>query len=495
LGRNEQRWFDLYEPLLGLIAVAQGEGLTKQQLTAIIGKDTRAELRASKQYFTGELPNGPFRPFHRSFADFLLEDERNIDYHIDACAMHKRIAEYYWLKNHTDWTSADDYALTYLPTHLGMMCAWSQLEELLLDPIFIRTLSDLSHQALAEAYRWAHKCREEMPEGPRRRLLLRLSTVVEKLRFIASRTAEMGMIESFLESNDRQHLVVVGPPGIGKSSLAALAWVRHLDRCLLAKLEPLDSLITGIARAVSESSFLEARDLHEKLGRLGPSLLSEDFFDIVLRWNWNKNVCFIIDELDAARNVATELDRFPMVLPPGIQIIWVSRSIPELGRLMGAASVLDLLGMNSSQIADYCRWRLGEGIREDLVQRIAAMSDGNPLYINLVADELKRGVLRGRELETALPQSLSELYSAHVLDLEDRYPKIRERITALVDAITRREEPRVRLKDIDIEFNDLELDALGASGLFSVEHMSEGTTVTLFHASVLDFLRQRYGLA
>ena len=27
LGKDDQRWFDLYEPLLGLIAVAQGDGL------------------------------------------------------------------------------------------------------------------------------------------------------------------------------------------------------------------------------------------------------------------------------------------------------------------------------------------------------------------------------------------------------------------------------------------------------------------------------------
>lgn len=118
LGKDDQRWFDLYEPLLGLIAVAQGEGLTVQQLTELIGKDVRAVLRASKQYLTGELPHGPFRPFHKSFADFLLEDSDNKDFHIDSATMHGRIVEHYW-SHKLDWSKCDDYGLNNLAVHLS----------------------------------------------------------------------------------------------------------------------------------------------------------------------------------------------------------------------------------------------------------------------------------------------------------------------------------------------------------------------------------------
>lgn len=97
LGTEERgrRWHQTYKPLLGLIAVAQRDGLTAQQLTDMIGEDIRPALRVTKQYLSGELPDGPFRLFHESFADFLLENEDNGDYHIDAEAMHRRIAEYY----------------------------------------------------------------------------------------------------------------------------------------------------------------------------------------------------------------------------------------------------------------------------------------------------------------------------------------------------------------------------------------------------------------
>jgi hypothetical protein len=81
--------------------VAQGQGLTTKQLAELVGKDIRAALRASKQYLAGELPDGPFRPFHKSFADFLLEDADNADFHIDPVTMHKRVAELYWTRNYT----------------------------------------------------------------------------------------------------------------------------------------------------------------------------------------------------------------------------------------------------------------------------------------------------------------------------------------------------------------------------------------------------------
>ena len=77
-------------------------------------------LRQCKQYLIGDLPNGPFRPFHKSFADFLLEDEGNADYHIDAKTTHARIADHYWGKTpeSPDWTKCDDYGLAHLAVHL-----------------------------------------------------------------------------------------------------------------------------------------------------------------------------------------------------------------------------------------------------------------------------------------------------------------------------------------------------------------------------------------
>ena len=83
------------------------------------GKEVEQPLRICKQYLDGELPDGPFRSFHKSFADYLLEDEDNVDYRIDAAEMHRRIVDWYWQAHHPDgWQKCDAYGLTYLATHL-----------------------------------------------------------------------------------------------------------------------------------------------------------------------------------------------------------------------------------------------------------------------------------------------------------------------------------------------------------------------------------------
>lgn len=121
LGGKRQRWFNTFRPVVGLIAVAQGEGLNRTQIEQITGQDVEEALEASRQYLDGELPEGPFRPFHKSFTDFLLEDEGNVAYHIDAARMHRQIADYYWgMRNGTaPWSKWDDYGLRHTATHLA----------------------------------------------------------------------------------------------------------------------------------------------------------------------------------------------------------------------------------------------------------------------------------------------------------------------------------------------------------------------------------------
>jgi hypothetical protein len=121
LGADEDRWYNTFKPLLGLIAVSQGEGLTRNQLQEMVGREIEQTLRICKQYLQGALPEGPFRLFHKSFADFLFEEKENIHYHIDAASMHQKIVTYYKEKalywKDVDWTRVDDYGLLHLATH------------------------------------------------------------------------------------------------------------------------------------------------------------------------------------------------------------------------------------------------------------------------------------------------------------------------------------------------------------------------------------------
>jgi WD40 repeat protein len=117
----EERWYTTYYPVLGLIAVAQGEGLSRAQLQSILGKmrsEVEPAVRACAQYLAGSVPDGPFRPFHQSFAEFLLDDEHNTDRHIDAAEMHSLIANYYLKTYKDEWQTCDSYGLRYLAVHL-----------------------------------------------------------------------------------------------------------------------------------------------------------------------------------------------------------------------------------------------------------------------------------------------------------------------------------------------------------------------------------------
>jgi hypothetical protein len=120
LGANRKIWRKVYRPVLGLIAVARGEGLNATQLEKLTGKDVDVEeaLEVCKQYLEGELPEGPFRPFHRSFADFLLEAPGNKAFHVDDTRMHNTIAQYYWKTYRSSWHSCDAYGLDNLAAHL-----------------------------------------------------------------------------------------------------------------------------------------------------------------------------------------------------------------------------------------------------------------------------------------------------------------------------------------------------------------------------------------
>lgn len=139
-GKDEGSWYETYKPLLGMIAVAQGEGLSLIQINAISGRDSERSLRVISQYLTGNWPQGPFRLFHKSFVDFLLEDEENIDYRIDAANMHSIIVKYYQRRYCDSWEQLDDYGIAHLLRHLLESDNGNKLEGIRSDEYAIRHL-------------------------------------------------------------------------------------------------------------------------------------------------------------------------------------------------------------------------------------------------------------------------------------------------------------------------------------------------------------------
>lgn len=116
---DDRDWRDLYRPVLGLLAVARGDGLTDSNVAGGSGLDrerARDALRVCRQYLTGPNADGSYRIYHHSFREFLLADPST---RIDPAVQDERLADYLIAQYGEDWGSCTDaYALAFTPAHL-----------------------------------------------------------------------------------------------------------------------------------------------------------------------------------------------------------------------------------------------------------------------------------------------------------------------------------------------------------------------------------------
>ncbi len=140
LWRDDRAWSTRFGPVLAPLAVAQDEGLTTEQLRLVAGRlgeepltrtAIREVTRTARQFLDGPAPDGPFRVYHQSFADFLVDPEQNPDFLIDAAETHEAIVAAYAATDPLSW---DDYARRNLALHASKV---GQLDHLLEDARFL----------------------------------------------------------------------------------------------------------------------------------------------------------------------------------------------------------------------------------------------------------------------------------------------------------------------------------------------------------------------
>ena len=140
LWRDDRAWSTRFGPVLAPLAVAQDEGLTTEQLRLMAGRLSDEPLtrtmvrnvtRTARQFLDGPVPDGPFRMYHQSFANFLVDPEQNPDFLIDAAETHGAIVEAYAATDPLSW---DDYARRNLALHATEV---GRLDHLLEDPRFL----------------------------------------------------------------------------------------------------------------------------------------------------------------------------------------------------------------------------------------------------------------------------------------------------------------------------------------------------------------------
>lgn len=140
LWRDDGAWSARFGPVLAPLAMAQDEGLTTEQLRLVAGRlggepmsrsVIREVTRTAGQFLDGPAPDGPFRVYHQSFADFLTDSEQNPDFLIDAVETHEAIVAAYTATDPLTW---DSYARRNLALHASEV---GQLDDLLEDARFL----------------------------------------------------------------------------------------------------------------------------------------------------------------------------------------------------------------------------------------------------------------------------------------------------------------------------------------------------------------------
>ncbi|RPI25801.1 MAG: hypothetical protein EHM61_13425 [Acidobacteria bacterium] len=141
---NRDTWFATIRPVLGLITVAQGQGLTSKQLERIAKKEVDQPVEMLGQYLNGKRPDGPFRLFHKSLNDFVVHERL-----IRAPDMHAAIAGYYHsLHNGASvWKKWDSYALLHVATHVAESALSEDGEDSVRVESLVRLVLDPGYQS------------------------------------------------------------------------------------------------------------------------------------------------------------------------------------------------------------------------------------------------------------------------------------------------------------------------------------------------------------
>ncbi len=147
LASSATRWNDAYRPIMGAIAVARGDGLTKAQLVEITGlaDDTANDvLGVCAQFLVGGGDSVPYRIYHQSFREFLLDDEKFTVYPAER---HAAIARYLQDRCGASWNRCtDEYALRYTPAHWAEAAALSPTKRDVRTHALIALTSDARYQ-------------------------------------------------------------------------------------------------------------------------------------------------------------------------------------------------------------------------------------------------------------------------------------------------------------------------------------------------------------
>lgn len=341
------------------------------------------------------------------------------------------------------------------------------------------------------------------------------------------RLDDLRRLLDFAEGEAGGFLMVWGGPGLGKSALlarfvqvlnwgtdlrSAEKWCRPSEGATALRVHPVayfirrgerntdnaDTLLTSLNLRLEqwrrtgippgEATAEKAARLHERLEAINKGL------------GENERLLLLVDGLDEGADAPDLLDCLPKSLPPRVLVLYASRHQPQVRNRVFLAldrerrQELALTGLT----AEDARAILAEHVSKydlhpDYLQEVARRSQGNPLYLKLLAQGLARGDYRLND-STALPGTMQDIYAAVLARLEGTPGSIsllrlvavaRDHVTAdMANAL-------LALPAAD--------DTAGTRLFPAIEELLRRRSDSelrpayqMFHESVRDYLRERY---
>lgn len=250
------------------------------------------------------------------------------------------------------------------------------------------------------------------------------------------RVGELERLRAFLDK-PRGFMTVWGGPGVGKSALLAevvrgcsardgagsearpivIEYFIHrgqqtntADRFLRDVNRRLEDVIpTGVpqGRGVSEQWECFERRLNEAASRLA-----------------GRKLLFVIDGLDEASGGGDLLRYVPRAVPAGVLVIYSSRPLPEVRRIVEELdrehrAEMSLEGLTAADTRAMLYDHVSKyELKHEYIEAVASRSGGNPLFVKMLCEAVAEGRLPLNDTER-LPHGMQDLFKGFLARLGD----------------------------------------------------------------------------
>lgn len=341
----------------------------------------------------------------------------------------------------------------------------------------------------------------------------RITAIIEeKTRNFIGREQEIEEISSWITSSRRGYFMILGPLGIGKSSLAAaltqIKWestkvfcqfIRRFERP--TPLEFLRRLLNDLALTFN-TEFVAGSQEEMQLELERQLRLAGDHLQ-----KTGEKLLIIIDGLDEALldtvpagQGSTVLGVLPRRVPDNILVLMTGRPRAEVNNLYDeldreARRKLQLQGLSQEDIRGLLYGPISKyELKPKYVADVYEKSGGNPLYINLIIEEIFEGRMKANDARI-LPRSLEEIFDSILKRLLQGNENVLRILLTLAHA---REQLTVsQIAQINQLSTTRTLQILEhcMEVLREDRDLSDNRTLSLFHESFAEFLKNHKDLA